>query len=257
MHRKCLTIPIYRQKQLISWSDFSKEFPREAACLDSVELDNNCPGLYFEVQGDRLGLGVADLDLSSLSVDWVAKWRYHQRFFARHPRRKEPFFRACAVKKNKFFLDATAGLGFDSLLLAFFGAHVCMVERNPFIYALLVNALHRFEQVFAQEAKQLAVVFSEAQKEVEKNHYHGVFYDPMYQEPRQKTAPRKEMRIFRELGLAQENSQQSIQICQQLYDSVGKRLVIKRPARAQPLWRKPDMSYVGKSTRYDVYLKPQ
>ncbi|MCW8997105.1 MAG: class I SAM-dependent methyltransferase, partial [Kangiellaceae bacterium] len=52
----------------------------------------------------------------------------------------------CKPHFRPTILDATAGMGRDSLIMAMLGCKVEMQERNPTIFHLLENALQRFEK---------------------------------------------------------------------------------------------------------------
>ena len=102
-------------------------------------------------------------------------------------------------------LDATAGLGRDSFVLATFGCDVQMVERSPVIAALLKDGLRRARQDpgVAEIASRMQVINADAisyLQELSKEKRPQVIYlDPMYPH-RDKTAlVKKEMRVFRDI----------------------------------------------------------
>ena len=72
----------------------------------------------------------------------------------------------------------------------------------------------------------------------------------MYEQKNEKAAPRKEMRIFREVVQVDSDI---VQVGSALRET-NKRLVIKRSSKASPLIESPEISFGKKSTVYDVYI---
>ena len=61
-------------------------------------------------------------------------------------------------------IDATAGLGHDSLLIAALGAQVQLIERHPILYTLLEDALARaqLDPYLAPIAARMRLIYSDA-----------------------------------------------------------------------------------------------
>ena len=57
--------------------------------------------------------------------------------------KSEMLARACQLGEKPQLIDATAGLGHDSLLMAHLGAEVTLVERHPILFTLLEESLAR------------------------------------------------------------------------------------------------------------------
>ena len=83
----------------------------------------------------------------------ILKGNLQKEFLAKVSRIKSP-----DGEKQLYAIDATAGLGEDSFLLAACGYQVCMYERDPVISALLEDCLHR-----AAKDPQLAPIASRMQ----------------------------------------------------------------------------------------------
>lgn len=54
--------------------------------------------------------------------------------------KSEMIARACHLTEKPKLIDATAGLGHDSLLMAYLGANVTLVERHPILFTLLESS---------------------------------------------------------------------------------------------------------------------
>ncbi len=170
---------------------------------------------------------------------------YHKKFFFKNSIYKEPLARAIGLKKGVAkpkVLDVTAGMLGDSLLIYSFGCEVEAYERHPVAFILSANAI-------ANSDIELKLNFGDA-KEIPEIEYDCVYFDPMYSLKNDKTLPKKEMRIFREVVGQDLDAKETAQKLK----TITKRLVIKRSSKGQPLVDDPNMSINGKSTSYDVYL---
>lgn len=158
-------------------------------------------------------------------------------------------------------LDATAGLGKDSFVLATLGCSVTMIERSPIVHCLLNNGLERARD-FALEDAELGEVLARMQlvkqdslahlQSLTADYYPDVIYlDPMFPE-RNKTADvKKEMAAFHSLVGKDEDADALLPLA---LAHANYRVVVKRPRKA-PLLNDQAPSYQleGKSSRYDIY----
>ncbi len=175
--------------------------------------------------------------------------------------RHEAIARAVGLKggHRPGVLDVTAGLGRDAFILASLGCHVTLLERHPIIHALLEDALHRAQQhpptapIIARmrlkhsEASTYLADLTPAQSpEV-------IYLDPMYPQRDKSALVKKEMRVFKQLLGEDEDA---AQVLQQALGVAQKRVVVKRPAKAEPLGGcRPSHQLMGSSTRMDIYLR--
>jgi len=158
----------------------------------------------------------------------------------------QPLYRALGVKgeKKPFVLDATCGLAGDSLQLLVFGCRVHAWERHPITALMLLKAYELWDNPMKEK---WSLEFSDwsVPSDVE-----VIYFDPMFKEPNQKSLPRKEMRIFREV-VGQDAD--AIEVALRL-KNMKRRVIIKRPLKADPLIEGPSFSQSGKAVRFDVYL---
>ncbi|MBC7427024.1 MAG: class I SAM-dependent methyltransferase [Bacteriovorax sp.] len=171
-------------------------------------------------------------------------YQYHQR--QNYALSKEPLAKALAIKgvvEKRLIWDTTCGTGKDSLLIYFFGAKLTAFERNPAIFLLLKDALRRYP-------KDIELMFGDASKLDIKEHPEVIYYDPMYPSKKKSALARKEMRIFKELVGEDLDSSEFLEWAMK---TATERVVVKRPLEAEPIKEKPTASYIGKSTRYDMY----
>ena len=153
-------------------------------------------------------------------------------------------------------VDATAGLGEDSLLLAAAGFTVTMFEKDPVIAALLRDALER-----AANDPQLAGVIARMTL-VEGDSVAGlcnlaltpdvVFLDPMFPERTKSAAVKKKFQLLHHLERPCNNEDELLDAA---LAARPRKVVIKRPPKGPWLaGAKPSHSLAGKAVRYDVIV---
>ena len=155
-------------------------------------------------------------------------------------------------------VDATAGLGEDSLLLAAAGFSVTLCERNPTIFALLEDAVRRAAEIPA---------LAEAVGRMHLHHGDSIAYlasldtppdvillDPMFPE-RQKSALVKNK--LQMIQMLEEPCEDERTLLLAAVDAAPRKLVIKRPPKGPYLAGvKPDYSIAGKAVRFDCFAMP-
>ena len=158
-------------------------------------------------------------------------------------------------------LDATAGLGRDSFVLADLGCDVTLAEREPVVAALLRSGLRRAqgsdELWLRAVAGRMTLVEGDArQLGAEVLQSHDVIYlDPMFP-PRDKSAAvKKEMALFQILFSHAAAGDDAAALLAWALQAPVARIVVKRPLKAAPLnGRPPSHTIRGKAVRYDVYV---
>ena len=153
-------------------------------------------------------------------------------------------------------VDATAGLGEDSLLLAAAGFQVLLYEKDPVIAALLEDGMRRG---LADPALSAYVRRMELRREDSipamrnlPSSPHLIYLDPMFPE---RTKSAKVKKKFQLLQLLERPCPNGEELLMAAYDASPARIVVKRPAKGEYLaGRKPEYSIRGKAVRYDVYV---
>jgi 16S rRNA (guanine1516-N2)-methyltransferase len=167
-------------------------------------------------------------------------------------------------------IDATAGMGVDAFIMASLGCRVRAFERSEVVFSLLQDGYRRLLEHEPTECKQnerelqaiagrlsfeccdAVVVLSNLANEDRPD---LIYLDPMFpEEGRAKTAlPKKGMQTFRRL-IGEEND--TLELLKVALNCAKKRVVVKRPIHSPNLeiGRKPTHVFLGKSTRFDMYL---
>ncbi|WP_435103362.1 class I SAM-dependent methyltransferase [Arhodomonas sp. AD133] len=225
--------------------------PRELPRLSSPPTE----GLYLHWDGAALALCRAgDRHSLHLTVDFLdaASRRRH----ARATVAREQLARACGLRRQagRTIVDATAGLGRDTFLLATLGAHVTAVERSPVITALLGDGLRR--AALAPETspvvERITLITGDARSLPPALQPEVVYLDPMYQAAGRKALAGKEMQLLQALLGPDADADTLLAAA---LATAGERVVVKRHRHAPPLaGHRPHHCLEGRSTRFDVYV---
>lgn len=179
-------------------------------------------------------------------------------------RQREDLIRAMGkVDSSRRVLDATAGLGRDSLVLAASGFQVLACERHPLLFSLLQEALHHLcknhpegvagpanlperIELHNRDAADLAMNGTED--------FDVAIFDPMFPERTKSAGVRQELRVLQSL-LGTDPDQDAPRVLATLLDRVSGKVIVKRPLHAPALeGSRPSYTQRGRAVRFDVYL---
>jgi 16S rRNA (guanine1516-N2)-methyltransferase len=161
-------------------------------------------------------------------------------------------------------LDATAGLGRESVLAAALGCTVIACERSPIVATLLRDGLDR-----AGAAPGLAEVVARIDLRVadardvlralaagaEAERPDAVLVDPMFPERSKAARAKKEMQLLQRL-LGPDDPADTVELIELALATARRRVILKRPVHAPHVAgvRPPDLEVPGRAARYDIYL---
>ena len=173
-------------------------------------------------------------------------------------------------------IDATAGLGQDSFLLAAAGFTVYMFEQDPIIAALLEDALDRAKSdpvlanivermhLFAEDSisalQRLGTSLSRDEQMPQTSDSQPyltvkpdvIYLDPMFPERTKSAAVKKKFQLLHHLKHPCENEEELLSAAMNIQP---RKIVVKRMAKGPFLaGKKPSYSIKGKSIRYDCYV---
>ena len=223
--------------------------------LDYPGLDTNA-GLQLIISERGLSLGRIGSQQKSIAVDFASGKMTYRRAHGRL--RSESIARAVGWKHNYFptVVDATAGMGKDSFILAAMGCDVTMLERSNVMVMLLEDGLSRAAMIEDLEpiVSRMKVVEVDARDWLDGRQLPAdtvICIDPMFPSSQSSALPSGEMQILQEfLGKDEE-----VDLLFQSAKNAGPgRIVMKRPARAGQFTVKPDFTVKGKASRFDVFL---
>lgn len=156
-------------------------------------------------------------------------------------------------------LDATAGLGRDSFVLASWGYPVILCERSPMVAAVLSDGLERARHVddtelmaiIARMQLQTTDAVAYMQTLTEKTAPDAIVIDPMFPVSKKSALVKKDMQAFHHIVGA---DQDSATLLDYALATARHRVVVKRPKKAEYLAAmKPDFTVEGKAIRFDIY----
>lgn len=156
-------------------------------------------------------------------------------------------------------VDATAGFGEDSLLLAAAGFSVILYEYDPVIAALLRDGLRRAADIpeLSEAVGRMELREENSVTALQKlNEPPDVIYlDPMFPERQKSGLIKKKFQLLQQLERPCEDEGALVHAA---YDAGPRKIIIKRPLKAASLADiKPSYSIKGKSIRYDCIVIPR
>lgn len=184
------------------------------------------------------------LNFTPLCVDFTSGSTGYR---VKHPS-YELLYSAIGKVKGLKVLDATAGWGTDSFILANLGCDVTALEKNEVVYKLLSDGLRRANDV-ASKIFLINKDFFEYAADCSEN-FDIVYLDPMFPDDSKDALPKKEIQVLQ--MLVGDASQDALKYLEEAFKLKPKRVVLKRPLKA-PEVLKPQFSVKGSSVRYDVY----
>lgn len=173
---------------------------------------------------------------------------------------KQPLAKAVGIKPGfrPDIIDATAGLGQDSFVLACLGCKIVMVERSPIIHALLADGMKRASQseaIFPIVSENITTICMDSSRylEIHSNRPHTIYMDPMYPHNPKAALNKKDMRIVRDIVGDDDDSEKLLEVA---LHCAHNRVVVKRPKRAEAISipTHPSHTIVMKNSRFDVYM---
>lgn len=169
----------------------------------------------------------------------------------------EMLYRIAKTKEQEpMAVDATAGLGEDSFLLAACGYTLTMFEQNPVIAALLQDALERAKQhsVCGSIAERMTLIEGNSIELMPKLTLQPdlLYLDPMFPKRQKSGLIHKKLQLLQKLEQPCMEEELLFQTAWQVYP---KKLVVKRPLKGSLLaGEKPNHSIQGKAIRYDCFV---
>ena len=221
------------------------------ASLEQAQLEAARAGL--SLLNDEQGLALTD---GSMTI-WGDFTRQGQRL-RQGALQREMLVKAARVKgvDSPLAVDATAGLGDDSLLLAAAGFRVMLFERNPVIAALLRDTIERAAQHpdFADIAARMQLVEGNSIEALPHLDIQPdvVLLDPMFPAKRGDARAKKKLQLIQRL---EQPCEDEAALLEAAFAALPRKIVVKRPLKGPFLAnRKPSYSLRGKTVRYDCFV---
>ena len=158
--------------------------------------------------------------------------------------------------KNRNIIDATAGLGYDSFILASLGAKVTLIERSQKMYELLQNGIDEGKSFGGEIEKiinRMELLFGDSKDILPKLTPEVIMIDTMYKDRKKTALVKNNMRLVREIVGPDSDY---IELLKVALNCAKNRVVLKQPRYAEPIKeiRKCSHQILGKTIRYDIFM---
>ena len=158
--------------------------------------------------------------------------------------------------KNRNIIDATAGLGYDSFILASLGANVTLIERSKKMYEILQNGIDEGKSFGGEIEKiinRMELIFGDSKDILPKLKPEVIMIDTMYKVRKKTALVKNNMRLVREIVGPDSDY---IELLKVALNCAKNRVVLKQPRYAEPIKeiRKCSHQILGRTIRYDVYM---
>ena len=158
--------------------------------------------------------------------------------------------------KNRNIIDATAGLGYDSFILASLGAKVTLIERSQKIHELLKNGIDEgisFGGEIEKIINRMELLFGDSKDILPKLTPEVIMIDTMYKERKKTALVKNNMRLVREIVGPDTDY---IELLEVALNCAKNRVVLKQPRYAEPIKdiKKCSRQIIGKTIRYDIFM---
>ena len=231
-----------------------KEKETETEIKDLPDLPE---GLSLQLQEGRLTLTDGKLSLYGDFVPMAGRLKYNN---LTHELLVKAV-RGRNAGEELTVLDATAGMGEDSLLLAAAGFHVRLYEQNPVIAALLSDTLRRAGQdpSLGPVVDRMELIRGdsiEAMRRIgadrSEKAVQVIYLDPMFPAREKSGLIKKKFQLLQQLECPCTEEEALMEAALQ---TGAQKIVVKRPAKGPFLaGRKPSYTLEGKAIRYDCYV---
>ena len=154
-------------------------------------------------------------------------------------------------------IDATAGLGRDSFILASLGSKITHIERSQIIHDLLADGMKKASGAGGRTAEivsRMKLLHADAIELLPELSTDVIYLDPMH--PPRKTSALVKSKMRQMRSIVGEDTDQNELITTALKSNCG-RVTLKWPARSPLPHTIPKCSHqvMGRTVRFDIFIK--
>ena len=158
--------------------------------------------------------------------------------------------------RTPMIVDATAGLGRDSFLLASLGAQVTLIERSERMHTLLAQGMARAAREGGELREiigRMSLLKGDAKDLLPQLSGDAILIDPMHPSRKNSALVKRELRQVRDIVGTDEDAADLVHVA---LENARSRVVLKWPVKADPIEgiRACSHQILGKTTRYDVWM---
>ncbi len=219
-----------------------------------------------EISPDTILLEVGEKGISLRLSSWSERSALRINFssgklgyrLAKASHRQEPLASAIGIKHRRGLsvVDATAGLGIDTVVLASLGCQVTALERNSLLHFFLADALQRSLSTssVSDYLERVHLIHADGRQWLAATDriFDVIYLDPMFPERQKSAQVKKEMQLLQ--ALLAEEADDAPELLEIALQKAFYRVVVKRPVHAPALeGPAPAQQLGGRAVRFDIY----
>ncbi|MDB2357439.1 class I SAM-dependent methyltransferase [Gammaproteobacteria bacterium] len=184
------------------------------------------------------------IDFNSGSTGWRIKRANHEKLIKKALGRSE---------KPLKILDCTAGMLQDTLLFLSLGHQVTALEQSKILFYLLQDGISRSEDqsIFNQlDLKHMNACSYASQAK----NFDVIYFDPMYPPSKKNALSSGKLEYIAKILEVESLNNNPMHDFEVLQLIPAKKMIVKRPIKAESFSSQLNYQVMGKTTRFDVYI---
>jgi 16S rRNA (guanine1516-N2)-methyltransferase len=187
-----------------------------------------------------------NLDFQTGSSGWRLKRADHEKLIKKALGKSD---------KPLKILDCTAGLIQDSLLFLSLGHHVTAIEQSKILFLLLQDAVNRSKETHNELFTNFSLMHGNACSFGQNaDEFDVIYFDPMYPPSKKSALGSGQLEYLSKILEVEQISNKPQMDFEVLQLMPVKKMIVKRPIKAEPFNFSINYQVSGKTTRYDVYI---
>jgi len=184
------------------------------------------------------------IDFNSGSTGWRVKRADHEKLIKK------------ALGKSEHplnILDCTAGMLQDALLFLSLGHQVTALEQSKILFHLLQDGMSRSQDqnIF----KKLELIHTNAcSYAAQAKNFDVIYFDPMYPSSKKNALGSGQLEYISKILETESLENNAVKDFEVLQLIPARKMVVKRPIKAEPFSLQTNYQVFGKTTRFDIYL---
>jgi len=184
------------------------------------------------------------IDFNSGSTGWRVKRADHEKLIKK------------ALGKSEHplnILDCTAGMLQDTLLFLSLGHQVTALEQSKILFHLLQDGISRSEDqsIF----KKLELIHTNAcSYATQAKNFDVIYFDPMYPSTKKNALGSGQLEYISKILETESLENNAFKDFEVLQLIPARKMVVKRPIKAEPFSPQTNYQVSGKTTRFDIYI---
>ena len=184
------------------------------------------------------------IDFNSGSTGWRVKRADHEKLIKK------------ALGKSEHplnILDCTAGMLQDALLFLSLGHQVTALEQSKILFHLLQDGISRSQDqnIF----KKLELIHTNAcSYAAQAKNFDVIYFDPMYPSSKKNALGSGQLEYISKILETESLENNAVKDFEVLQLIPARKMVVKRPIKAEPFSLQTNYQVFGKTTRFDIYI---